>query len=111
MQMRGALLLLPVAALLLTPTPSAATPALSAPGTAPLLALVSLAVWACCGWLLLVAMLTLGAARTGRLAAPARGLLRRLAPPAVRSAARLALGVTLTVTALGSSPASAASSG
>ncbi len=85
------LLAVPLVAL----TPSAALTQLGHAGTAPLVALVALVAWACECWLLAVAALTLIERRSGRASRGATQLLRRLAPAAVRTAARIALGATL----------------
>lgn len=91
---RGHALLL----LLTVPGLALLAPATTGP-TAPLLAAVSAAAWACTGWLLLVAVLE-HAARLPRLGRHAERLVRRLAPRTVRALVRVAVGASLATTVL-----------
>jgi nucleoid-associated protein YgaU len=79
----------------LTPTPSVATGALTAPSadpTAPLLAVVALAAWACTAWLGVVVAVTWADRLPGVAGRAARRAGSHLAPHAVRALARVAIG-------------------
>ncbi|MCW2598982.1 MAG: hypothetical protein JWM02_811 [Frankiales bacterium] len=68
---------------------------------APLLAVLTLAAWACSGWLLLVAATTWGGRLPGVAGRAARRTSERVAPASVRALVRVALGATVAASALG----------
>lgn len=99
--------------LLTAPRPATALADLRTAGTAtdpqgPLLAAVALLAWALAGWLLLVLALTLLGRLPGAAGRAGRGLVRRVAPGALRRTVEVALGLAVTATAVGASPALAA---
>ncbi len=83
-------------ALVLAAVPALAllTPAGTGP-TAPLLSAVSVAAWACTGWLLLVALLEHSSRLPGLAGRAAAGLVRRIAPAPVRAAVSAALAIAV----------------
>jgi len=86
--MHRALVLAAVPALaLLTPTGTGPT--------APLLSAVSVAAWACTGWLLLVALLEHSSRLPGLAGRAAAGLVRRIAPASVRAAVGASLAIAV----------------
>lgn len=98
------------ALLLAAPAPSAALSVLRAPSTAadpaaPLLAVVALAAWGCAGYLLLVAVLTVGTRLPGRLGRLLARLVRLAAPVALRRTLEVGLGLGLAVGAAAAPPA------
>ena len=99
------------ALLCLAPSPADSLAVLRAPAaaglTAPLVATAALLAQVLTAWLLLVALLTLGASGPASAARLSRALLRRCAPGAVRSAVAVALGTGLVVGAA-AGPAAAA---
>jgi hypothetical protein len=105
----GQLLSAPAVAAL-APAPTAAVALLttgSTDPTAPLLGLVALAAWACTGWLLLAVAVTAGGRLPGAAGRTAEAVSVRIAPAAVRSLARIAVGTSVAVCALGGSAAAA----
>jgi hypothetical protein len=102
-----------VMALVVTAPPSRTLPALLSPSatadpTAPLVALAALVAWALLAWLSLVGAVTLAGRLPGMTGRAATGLVRHMAPPAVRRLIALALGLTLTTGVAGSATAYAA---
>ena len=80
------------------PLPPEAVDVLRAPATAtspvePLVAVVALLAWALTGWLLLLALLTVGGRLPGLLGVLCSRAVRRIAPAAVRRAVAVALGL------------------
>lgn len=75
--------------------------------TAPLVALAALLAWLLVGWLLVVGAVTEAGRLPGRAGRTADRLASRIAPPAVRRAVALALGVTIAAGPLGTAPAAA----
>jgi hypothetical protein len=76
--------------------------------TAPLVAVLALLAWALAAWLGLTVLLTLLCRVPGTAGRTAAGVVRRVAPAAVRRLVGAALGVTVVAGALAASPASAA---
>lgn len=103
----AALLLLAVA-----PAPPAALRTLreagSAPDpTAPVVAVVCLLAWLLASWLLVAVAVTAGGHLPGLAGRGAAALARRLAPATVRRTVELALGLTVAVGAMATTPAAA----
>lgn len=96
------------------PTPVAALRRLQDAGsatdpTAPLVAASALAAWGLAAWLAGTVLVTVAGHLPGVVGTLCAGVSRRIAPAAVRRAVEVALGLTVAVGVLGSSPASAAS--
>jgi nucleoid-associated protein YgaU len=103
-----ALLLTPVALALLTPGPLAAVRSLSehsSDPTAPVLAAVATAAWGCSGWLALLVVLTGLGRLPGVVGSRSRSVAARLAPAAVRSLLRVAVGTAVTASVVSGSAA------
>ena len=112
---RGTLLGAATAALLLlaaAPSPQAALRQLhdvgSADPTAPVVAVSALAAWSLAGWLAATVLVTVAGRLPGLAGRACAAVSRRVAPLAVRRAVEVALGFTVAVAGLGTSPASAA---
>ena len=105
-----AVLALPLALTALAPAPSSCWAALCAPPvpvgplsavTAPLVAVLGLATWACSAWLLVVLGATWGARLPGLAGRAARRTAERVAPVSVRTLVQVALGATVAASVLG----------
>ncbi|MGI8537638.1 MAG: LysM peptidoglycan-binding domain-containing protein [Mycobacteriales bacterium] len=112
---RGTLLGTATAALLLlaaAPSPQAALRQLHDAGpadpTAPVVAASALAAWSLAGWLAATVLVTVAGRLPGLAGRACAAVSRRVAPLAVRRAVEVALGFTVAVAGLGTSPASAA---
>ena len=81
-------------------TPSVASSAPSSV-TAPLVALLALATWACGAWLLVVLAATWGGRLPGLAGRAARRTAERVAPGPVRTLVQVALGATVAASVLG----------
>lgn len=68
--------------------------------TAPLLGVVSVAAWACTGWLCLVAALEHGARLPGTVGRLTAQAVRRVAPSSVRTLVRMAVGASFAASVL-----------
>jgi nucleoid-associated protein YgaU len=103
-----AVLLTPVALVALAPAPTTALTAVSAPSpdpTAPLLAAVAVAAWTCSAWLALLVLVTGLGRLPGAAGRSCRRAARRLAPAAVRSLLRVAVGTTVAASVVSGSAA------